>query len=96
MSAPAGAAGGTVPRSEALDVLRQIGAGSAADTLEPTLVQLSQSSSAGVGLVIGIVAALWSASVRASSSALRSSGFLTPHAFCSVRKNVPMKLSGSP
>ncbi len=45
-----------------LDILRQIGAGSAADTLEPTLVELSQSSSAGVGLVIGIVVALWSAS----------------------------------
>ncbi len=45
-----------------LDVLRQIGAGSAADTLEPTLVQLSQSSSAGVGLVVGIAVALWSAS----------------------------------
>ena len=45
-----------------LQVLRQVGAGSAADTLEPTLVQLSQSSSAGLGLVLGIVAALWSAS----------------------------------
>ena len=45
-----------------LDILRQIGAGSAATTLEPTLVQLSQSSGAGVGLVIGIAAALWSAS----------------------------------
>ncbi len=45
-----------------LDVLRQIGAGSAADTLEPTLVQLSQSSSAGVGLVVGVAVALWSAS----------------------------------
>jgi membrane protein len=45
-----------------LDILRQIGAGSAADTLRPTLLQLSQSSGAGVGLVIGIAAALWSAS----------------------------------
>ena len=45
-----------------LDILRQIGAGSAADTLEPTLLQLSQSSGAGLGLVIGIAAALWSAS----------------------------------
>ena len=44
------------------DILRQIGAGSAADTLEPTRVELSQSSSAGLGLVIGIAAALWSAS----------------------------------
>jgi membrane protein len=45
-----------------LGVLRDIGAGSAADTLEPTLVQLSKSSSAGWGLVLGLVAALWSAS----------------------------------
>lgn len=45
-----------------LDVLRQVGAGSAADTLEPTLVQLSQSSGAGLGLVLGLAAALWSAS----------------------------------
>jgi membrane protein len=45
-----------------LDILRQVGAGSAADTLEPTLLQLSQGSGAGLGLVIGIAAALWSAS----------------------------------
>jgi len=45
-----------------LQVLRDVGAGSAADTLEPTLVQLSQSSSAGLGLVLGLAAALWSAS----------------------------------
>lgn len=43
-------------------VMRDIGAGSAADTLEPTLVQLSQSSSAGLGLALGLAAALWSAS----------------------------------
>ena len=48
--------------STLLGILRQVGAGSAADTLEPTLVQLSQSSGAGVGLVLGIAAALWSAS----------------------------------
>jgi len=45
-----------------LQVMRDVGAGSAADTLEPTLVQLSQSSAAGVGLVIGLATALWSAS----------------------------------
>ncbi|MCW2736279.1 YihY/virulence factor BrkB family protein [Nocardioides sp.] len=45
-----------------LQVLRSVGAGGAADTLEPTLVQLSTSSSAGLGLVLGLAAALWSAS----------------------------------
>ncbi|MDZ5663683.1 YihY/virulence factor BrkB family protein [Nocardioides sp. S-58] len=45
-----------------LKVLEDIGAGSAASTLEPTLVQLSQSSAAGLALVLGIAAALWSAS----------------------------------
>jgi membrane protein len=45
-----------------LGIMRDIGAGNAATTLEPTLVQLSQSSSAGFGLVLGLLAALWSAS----------------------------------
>ena len=45
-----------------LKVLRSVGAGSAADTLEPTLVELSKSSSAGLALVLGLAAALWSAS----------------------------------
>ncbi|MCF6377401.1 YihY/virulence factor BrkB family protein [Nocardioides KLBMP 9356] len=45
-----------------LTILTQVGAGGVADTIEPTLVQLSQSSGAGLGLVIGIAAALWSAS----------------------------------
>ena len=45
-----------------LGIMRDIGAGDAASTLEPTLVQLSQSSSAGFGLVLGLAAALWSAS----------------------------------
>ncbi|HSU03424.1 MAG TPA: YihY/virulence factor BrkB family protein [Nocardioides sp.] len=45
-----------------LDVLRNVGAGGAADTLEPTLVELSKSSAAGLGLVLGLAAALWSAS----------------------------------
>lgn len=45
-----------------LDILRDVGASSAADTLEPTLTQLSQSQDAGLGLVLGLAAALWSAS----------------------------------
>ena len=45
-----------------LQVMRDVGAGNAADTLEPTLVQLSRSSGAGLGLVLGLATALWSAS----------------------------------
>lgn len=45
-----------------LDILRDVGASSAADTLEPTLVALASNESAGLALVIGLVAALWSAS----------------------------------
>ena len=45
-----------------LQVLRDVGAGGAADTLEPTLVELSNTPSAGLGLVLGLAAALWSAS----------------------------------
>ena len=45
-----------------LGIMRDIGAGDAASTLEPTLVQLSQSSGAGLGLALGVAAALWSAS----------------------------------
>ena len=45
-----------------LDILRDVGASSAADTLEPTLTQLSQSQGAGIGLIVGLAAALWSAS----------------------------------
>ncbi len=45
-----------------LDILRDVGASSAADTLEATLTQLSQSQGAGVGLIVGLAAALWSAS----------------------------------
>ena len=45
-----------------LQVLRDVGASGAADTLEPTFVQLSQSSGAGLGLVLGLATALWSAS----------------------------------
>ncbi len=45
-----------------LQILRDVGATSAADTLEPTLTQLSHSQNVGWGLVIGLAAALWSAS----------------------------------
>lgn len=45
-----------------LQILRDVGASSAADTLEPTLTQLSQSQSAGLGLIVGLAVALWSAS----------------------------------
>ncbi|CAN5618213.1 YihY/virulence factor BrkB family protein [soil metagenome] len=46
-----------------LDILKQIGAGSAANTLEPTLTALaSQPQAAGIAFVVGLATALWSAS----------------------------------
>ena len=45
-----------------LGILRDVGAGSVAETLEPTLIDLSQSTGAGLALVVGLLAALWSAS----------------------------------
>jgi membrane protein len=45
-----------------LQILRDLGASSAADTLEPTLTQLSNTSNAGLALILGLAAALWSAS----------------------------------
>jgi membrane protein len=45
-----------------LGVLRDVGANSAADTVEPTLVKLSQGSGAGLAFVLGLAVALWSAS----------------------------------
>ena len=45
-----------------LQILRDVGASSAADTLEPTLTQLSNTPNAGLALIIGLAAALWSAS----------------------------------
>ena len=44
------------------DILRDLGATSAADTLEPTLMQLSNTPNSGLALIIGLAAALWSAS----------------------------------
>ena len=45
-----------------LQILRDVGATSAASTLEPTLSQLSQTQNSGVALIVGLAAALWSAS----------------------------------
>lgn len=45
-----------------LQILTDVGASSAADTLEPTLTELSTTPSAGLALVIGLATALWSAS----------------------------------
>lgn len=45
-----------------LGILRDLGASGAADTLEPTLTQLSNSQSSGLAFVVGLAAALWSAS----------------------------------
>ena len=45
-----------------LQILRDVGASSAADTLEPTLTELAASRGAGIALVIGLAVALWSAS----------------------------------
>ncbi|MFI2708495.1 YihY/virulence factor BrkB family protein, partial [Nocardioides sp. CER28] len=45
-----------------LKILSDIGASSAADTLQPTLTRLATSQSGGIALVIGLATALWSAS----------------------------------
>ncbi|MEP9384888.1 YihY/virulence factor BrkB family protein [Nocardioides sp. KR10-350] len=45
-----------------LQILTDVGASSAADTLRPTLTQLANSGGAGFALIIGLAAALWSAS----------------------------------
>src|SRR6478752_5557881 len=46
-----------------LDVLRQLGAGSVATSLEPTLTAMADAhQAAGVAFVVGLAAALWSAS----------------------------------
>ena len=44
------------------DVLGDLGAGPAADTIRSQIDQLTQSSATGIGLVVGILGALWSAS----------------------------------
>ncbi|WP_344043995.1 YihY/virulence factor BrkB family protein [Nocardioides panacihumi] len=45
-----------------LQVMSDIGASSAADTLRPTISQLASSNSGGIALIIGLALALWSAS----------------------------------
>src|SRR3954453_18787319 len=54
---------GKTPVDTLLDVLRQVGAGSAAKNLGPTLNQLAASQhAAGFAFVVGLAIALWSAS----------------------------------
>ncbi len=45
-----------------LQILRDVGAGSIASTLEPTLMSLANAPGAGIALIIGLATALWSAS----------------------------------
>ena len=45
-----------------LQILRDVGASGAADNLEPVLRELSRTQNAGLGLVLGLGLALWSAS----------------------------------
>src|SRR3954468_21118807 len=45
-----------------LQILQQVGAGSAAKTLGPTLTQLSNTPGAGLAFVLGLATAIWSAS----------------------------------
>jgi len=45
-----------------LDLLESVGASSFANTIEPTLVDLSESSLAGITLLISVLIGLWSAS----------------------------------
>jgi membrane protein len=45
-----------------LQILEDVGASSVAQTLEPTLIQLSQAPGAGIALIVGLATALWSAS----------------------------------
>ena len=45
-----------------MGILRDVGAGSVADILQPTLIELSSNAGAGVALLLGLAGALWSAS----------------------------------
>ena len=45
-----------------LGVVSDVGGSSVADTLRPTLIALSQTPGAGIALILGLAAALWSAS----------------------------------
>jgi membrane protein len=48
--------------STMLDMLRRLGAGGAADQLRGPIDQMTSSHAAGLGLVVGVLGALWSAS----------------------------------
>ena len=48
--------------SSMLDLLRQVGASGAADQLRGPIHSMTQSKGAGLGLVLGVLGALWSAS----------------------------------
>jgi len=45
-----------------LELVRQLGQGSAADQLREPITQMTQNSTAGLALVLGVVGAIWSAS----------------------------------
>jgi membrane protein len=45
-----------------LGIVRDVGPSSAADTIEPTLQELTKSQGAGLALILGLAGALWSAS----------------------------------
>ncbi len=53
---------GTEAVDQVLSIMRDIGAGGVADSIGPTLHDLAASQRAGLGLVLGLAGALWSAS----------------------------------
>lgn len=53
---------GTEGVDQVLDILRRVGAGGVVDSIGPTLRDLSSSQGVGLGLVVGLAGALWSAS----------------------------------
>jgi membrane protein len=53
---------GTKTVDTLLGILSNVGASSVATTLKPTLIALSKNSGAGFALILGLLAALWSAS----------------------------------
>ncbi len=53
---------GTTSVDEVLGILEDVGAGGVVDTIGPTLRELSTAPAAGLGFVLGLVGALWSAS----------------------------------
>jgi membrane protein len=48
--------------TEVLNIVRDLGGGSLVSSIEPTLRDISSSQSAGLGFVLGLLGALWSAS----------------------------------